>query len=141
MEAQIFSSAAKQARENQSAGGDPYYVPYSRDLALSNLPPPILGTHSAFGGTFRYRGGIQGAPVFRAGRWRLLGLANEWGCKILGFGLACGWGLRVVLGAEEKGPTKEEAPKELVKLDAAEEVKLGRGMAYQAFSYWWQLLG
>ena len=56
------------------------------------------------------------------------------GVKILGFGLACGWGLGVVLWAEEKGPTKEEAPKELVKLDAAEEVKLGRGMAYQAFS-------
>ena len=63
------------------------------------------------------------------------------GVKILGFGLACWWSLGVVLWAEDKAPAKEEAPKELVKLDAAEEVKLGRGMAYQAFSYWWQLLG
>jgi len=54
--------------------------------------------------------------------------------KILRVGLACGWGLGVVLWAEDKAPAKEEAPKELVKLDAAEEVKLGRGMAYQAFS-------
>jgi tetratricopeptide (TPR) repeat protein len=54
--------------------------------------------------------------------------------KILRVGLACGWGLGVVLWAEDKAPGKEEAPKELVKLDAAEEVKLGRGMAYQAFS-------
>jgi len=54
--------------------------------------------------------------------------------KILKVGLACGWGLGVVLWAEDKAPAKEEAPKELVKLDAAEEVKLGRGMAYQAFS-------
>ena len=56
------------------------------------------------------------------------------GVKILGFGLACGYALGVVLWAEDKVPGKEEAPKELVKLDAAEEVKLGRGMAYQAFS-------
>ncbi len=56
------------------------------------------------------------------------------GVKILGFGLACGWSLGVVLWAEDKVLGKEEAPKELVKLDAAEEVKLGRGMAYQAFS-------
>ncbi len=56
------------------------------------------------------------------------------GVKILGFGLACGYALGVVLWAENKVPGKEEAPKELVKLDAAEEVKLGRGMAYQAFS-------
>jgi len=54
--------------------------------------------------------------------------------KMLRVGLACGWGLGVVLWAEDKAPAKEEAPKELVKLDAAEEVKLGRGMAYQAFS-------
>ena len=54
--------------------------------------------------------------------------------KILRVGLACGWGLGVVLWAEDKAPGKKEAPKELVKLDAAEEVKLGRGMAYQAFS-------
>ncbi len=54
--------------------------------------------------------------------------------KILRVGLACGWGLGVVLWAEDKAPGKEEAPKELVKLDVAEEVKLGRGMAYQAFS-------
>jgi len=54
--------------------------------------------------------------------------------KILRVGLACGWGLGVVLWAEDKATGKEEAPKELVKLDAAEEVKLGRGMAYQAFS-------
>ena len=56
------------------------------------------------------------------------------GVKILGFGLACGYALGVVLWAEDKVSGKEEAPKELVKLDAAEEVKLGRGMAYQAFS-------
>ena len=54
--------------------------------------------------------------------------------KILRVGLAFGWSLGVVLWAEDKAPAKEEAPKELVKLDAAEEVKLGRGMAYQAFS-------
>jgi len=54
--------------------------------------------------------------------------------KMLRVGLACGWGLGVVLWAEDKAPGKEEAPKELVNLDAAEEVKLGRGMAYQAFS-------
>jgi len=54
--------------------------------------------------------------------------------KMLKVGLACGWGLGVVLWAEDKAPGKEEAPKELVKLDATEEVKLGRGMAYQAFS-------
>ena len=54
--------------------------------------------------------------------------------KILRVGLACGLGFGVVLRAEDKAPGKEEAPKELVKLDAAEEVKLGRGMAYQAFS-------
>lgn len=54
--------------------------------------------------------------------------------KILRVGLACGWGLGVVLWAEDKAPAKEEASKELVKLDAAEEVKLGRGMAYQAFA-------
>ncbi len=54
--------------------------------------------------------------------------------KMLRVGLACGYGLGVVLWAEDKAPAKEEAPKELVKLDAAEEVKLGRGMAYQAFS-------
>jgi len=54
--------------------------------------------------------------------------------KILRVGLACGWGLGAVLWAEDKAPGKEETPKELVKLDAAEEVKLGRGMAYQAFS-------
>ena len=40
----------------------------------------------------------------------------------------------MVLWAEDNAPAKEEGPKELVKLDAAEEVKLGRGMAYQAFS-------
>lgn len=34
-----------------------YYVQQSRYLAPSNLPPPILGTRSAMGGTFRYRGG------------------------------------------------------------------------------------
>ena len=56
------------------------------------------------------------------------------GVKILGFGLACVWGVAVIWGAEDKAPAKEEAPKELVKLDVAEEVKLGRGMAYQAFS-------
>ena len=56
------------------------------------------------------------------------------GLKILGFGLACGYAFGVVLWAEDKASGKEEAPKELVKLDAAEEVKLGRGMAYQAFS-------
>ena len=54
--------------------------------------------------------------------------------KMLRVGLACGWGLGVVLWAEDKAPGKEEPPKELVKLDVAEEVKLGRGMAYQAFS-------
>ena len=54
--------------------------------------------------------------------------------KILRVGLACGYAFGVVLWAEDKAPAKEEAPKELVKLDAAEEVKLGRGMAYQAFS-------
>ncbi len=54
--------------------------------------------------------------------------------KILRVGLACGYAFGVVLWAEDKAPKKEEAPKELVKLDAAEEVKLGRGMAYQAFS-------
>ena len=54
--------------------------------------------------------------------------------KMLRVGLACGLGFGVVLWAEDKVPGKEEAPKELVKLDAAEEVKLGRGMAYQAFS-------
>jgi tetratricopeptide (TPR) repeat protein len=58
----------------------------------------------------------------------------NWGVKILGFGLACGYALGLVLWAEDKVPGKGEAPKELVKLDAAEEVKLGRGMAYQAFS-------
>ena len=56
------------------------------------------------------------------------------GVKILGFGLACGYAFGVVLWAEDKASGKEEAPKELVKLDVAEEVKLGRGMAYQAFS-------
>ena len=56
------------------------------------------------------------------------------GIKILGFGLAYIWGVAVIWGAEDKAPAKEEAPKELVKLDVAEEVKLGRGMAYQAFS-------
>jgi tetratricopeptide (TPR) repeat protein len=54
--------------------------------------------------------------------------------KILRFGLACGYAFGVVLWAEDKASGKEEAPKELVKLDVAEEVKLGRGMAYQAFS-------
>ena len=54
--------------------------------------------------------------------------------KMLRGGLACGWGLGVALWAEDKAPGKEEPPKELVKLDVAEEVKLGRGMAYQAFS-------
>ena len=34
--------------------------------------------------------------------------------KILRVGLACGWGLGVVLWAEDKVPGKEEPPKELV---------------------------
>ena len=54
--------------------------------------------------------------------------------KMLRVGLACGYAFGVVLWAEDKASGKEEAPKELVKLDVAEEVKLGRGMAYQAFS-------
>ena len=54
--------------------------------------------------------------------------------KMLRVSLAFGLGFGVVLWAEDKAPGKEEAPKELVKLDGAEEIKLGRGMAYQAFS-------
>ena len=46
------------------------------------------------------------------------------GVKILGFGLACVWGVAVIWGAEDKAPAKEEAPKELVKLDGAEEIFL-----------------
>ncbi len=49
-------------------------------------------------------------------------------------GLTCVLGGGAALFSEDKPPVKEEVPKELVKLDPAEEVKLGRGMAFQAFS-------
>ena len=50
------------ASEGHVEGLLPYYVPHARDLSPSNLPPAILGTRSAMGGKFRYRGGIQRAP-------------------------------------------------------------------------------
>ncbi|MCX6935407.1 MAG: tetratricopeptide repeat protein [Verrucomicrobia bacterium] len=58
----------------------------------------------------------------------------DWRKRVLLVGLTCVLGGGAALFSEDKPPVKEEVPKELVKLDPAEEVKLGRGMAFQAFS-------
>ncbi|MEI7720736.1 MAG: hypothetical protein WCJ23_01990, partial [Verrucomicrobiota bacterium] len=58
------AKAAKDAKEDWllEIGERIAHVPHAWDLAPSNLPLPILGTRSAMGGKFRYRGGIQRGP-------------------------------------------------------------------------------